>query len=158
MDCPLFDNHLQVAFVDRDQEVEALAAHASAEPFTDRVGPGRPNRSSKNSHSEACHFLIQPLGEDGVSVVDHETIGMVTRKRLTELLQGPFRSRMSGHVVVEDAAASPFHQHTNTYRFRKVAVTTTKKSQATMTWAWLWMKVSQRCLGSGVRAGPPPRR
>src|SRR5215831_8818608 len=36
---------------------------------------------------------------------------MVTRKRLTELLQGPFRSRMSGHVVVEDAAASHFHQH-----------------------------------------------
>src|SRR5215831_19080589 len=52
----------------------------------------------------------------------------------------------------------PTSINTNTYRFRKVAVTTTKKSQATMTLAWLWMKVSQRCLGSGVRAGPPSRR
>src|SRR5262249_11211354 len=101
MDYPLGDRHLQMAFVDRDQEVEALAAQASAEPFTDCVGPGRPNRSSKHSHSQACHFLIQPLGEDGVSVVDHETIGMVTRKRLTELLAGSIpqsdeRSRCSG--------------------------------------------------------------
>src|SRR5262249_31339815 len=52
----------------------------------------------------------------------------------------------------------PTSINTNTYRFRKVAVTTTKKSQATMTLAWLWMKVSQRCLRSGVRAGPPSRR
>src|SRR5215469_17158511 len=37
---------------------------------------------------------------------------------------------------------------------RKVAVTTTKKSHATITLAWLWTKVSQRCLGSGVRTGP----
>src|SRR5215469_13778070 len=74
MDYPLGDRYLQMAFVDRDQEVEALAAQASAEPFTDCVGPGRPNRSSKHSHSQACHFLIQPLGEDGVSIVDHETI------------------------------------------------------------------------------------
>src|SRR5262245_13424613 len=94
MDYPFGDRYLQMAFVDRDQEVEALAAQASAEPFTDCVGPGRPNRSSKHSHSQACHFLIQPLGEDGVSIVDHETIGMATRKRLTELLQGPFRCRM----------------------------------------------------------------
>ena len=65
MGCPLFDKHLQMAFVDRDQEVEALAAQASAQPFTDGVCPGRPNGSSKNSHSEARHFLVQPPGEDG---------------------------------------------------------------------------------------------
>ena len=67
-DCPL-DNHLQMAFVDRDQVVEALAAQASPEPFTDRIGSRRPNRCPKNSHSEARHFHIQLLGEDGVPVV-----------------------------------------------------------------------------------------
>src|SRR5215471_16860884 len=94
VDCPLFDSHPQMTFVDRDQEVDALAAQASAEPFTDRVGPGRPNGSSNNPHSEARQFLIQALGEDGVPVVDHETIGMIARKCLAELLQGPFRSWM----------------------------------------------------------------
>src|SRR5215831_10152185 len=121
-----------MAFVDRDQEVEALAAQASAQPFTNRVGPGRPNGSSKNSHSQARHFLIQPLGEDGVPVVNHETIGMIARKRFAELLQGPFRIWMSGHVVVEDSAV-PISINTNTYRFRNAAVTTTKKSHTTMT-------------------------
>jgi hypothetical protein len=38
-----------------------------------------------------------------------------------------------------------------------VAVTTTKKSHATITLAWLRTKVSQRCLGSGVRTGPSRR-
>src|SRR5215472_10921123 len=92
MHYPLGDRHLQMTFVDRDQEVEALAAQASAEPFTDRIGSRRPNRCPKNSHAEARHFHIQLLGEDGVPVVDHETIGMIAWKRLTELLQGPFRS------------------------------------------------------------------
>src|SRR5688500_4098949 len=45
----------------------------------------------------------------------------------------------------------------NTYSVRNVAVTTTKKSQAAIPWAWLRTKVSQRCFGSGVRAGPPQR-
>ena len=80
MDCPLFDNHLQMAFVERDQEVEALAAQASAEPFTDRIGSRRPNRCPKDSHSEARRFRIQLLGEDGVLVVDHETTSMIARQ------------------------------------------------------------------------------
>jgi hypothetical protein len=36
---------------------------------------------------------------------------MIAWERLAELLQGPFRSRMSGHAVVEDSAGSHFHQH-----------------------------------------------
>src|SRR5215472_11718184 len=111
MDYPLCDRHLQMALVDRDQEVEALAPQACAQPFTDCVGPGRPNRSSKNSHSAVRHFLIQLLGEDGVPLVDHKTIGMIARKCLAELLQRPFRSRMSGHVVGEDTTASDLHPH-----------------------------------------------
>src|SRR5262245_8958250 len=101
MDYPLCDRHLQMAFVDRDQEVEALAPPASAQPFTDCVGPGRPNRSSKNSHSAVRHFLIQLLGEDGVPVVDHKTIGMIARRCLAELAaasipQSDERSRCGG--------------------------------------------------------------
>lgn len=39
-----------------------------------------------------------------------------------------------------------------------MAVMTTKKPQATITLARLWTKVSQRCLGSGARTGPPRRK
>ena len=41
------DSHLQMAIVNRDQEVQALAARASDEPFTDRVRPERPSQSSR---------------------------------------------------------------------------------------------------------------
>src|SRR5215472_699444 len=58
MDYPLCDRHLQMAFVDRDQEVEALAPQASTQPFTDCVGPGRPNRSSKNCGSRKFWNII----------------------------------------------------------------------------------------------------
>src|SRR5215831_11637545 len=47
---------------------------------------------------------------------------------------------------------------TNTYRVRKVAVTTVNRSQAMITLAWFRTKVSQCCLGSGVRTGPPTFR
>src|SRR5215472_17707542 len=157
MDSPLCDRHLQMALVDRDQEVEALAPQACAPPLTDCVGPGRPKRSSKNSHSAVRHFLIQLLAEDGVPVVDNKTIGMIARKCLAELLQRPFRSRMSGHVVVADTTASDLHQQ-EYVQVSKSGCDHDEKSQATMTLAWLWPKVSQRCFGSGVRTGPPSRR
>ena len=51
MDSPIFDSHLQVALVERDHEVQTIAPEAAGEPLTYRVGPGRPVRSSKNSHS-----------------------------------------------------------------------------------------------------------
>ena len=51
VDSPIFDSHLQVALVERDHEVQTIAPEAAGEPLTYRVGPGRPVRSSKNSHS-----------------------------------------------------------------------------------------------------------
>ena len=44
-------------------------------------------------------------------VVDHEPIRMVARKRLPELLQGPLRGRLSGHVLVENSSCSQFDDH-----------------------------------------------
>ncbi len=46
VDGPLLDNRLQVALAEWDQEIEALATEAAAEPLTYRVGPGRPHRRS----------------------------------------------------------------------------------------------------------------
>lgn len=77
---------------ERDQEVQRLATEAAAEPLTYRVGPGRPDRSSKNSHSEVRHLFVELLGEAAISVVEC----------FAELLQRPFRRRMGGDIVMED--------------------------------------------------------
>ena len=111
VDSPLFDGHLQMTLVERDQEVQALAAQASADPFTYRVGSGRTNGSSKNSPSQVRHLFVELFGKDAVRLVDHEPMRMVARKGLPELLQDPFRTRMCGHVVMENPSGSQFHQH-----------------------------------------------
>ena len=71
------------------------------------MGSRRPNGSPKNSHSEARHFPIQLLGEDGVPVVDHEAIGMIAWNRLAALLRDPFRRRMSDHAGAEGFGGFP---------------------------------------------------
>ena len=78
---PLFDSHLQMAFIERDQRVEAPAPQASAQRSQTACALG-PNGNSEDSHSEAHHSLVQPPGQDGVGVpvADHETIGMIARK------------------------------------------------------------------------------
>src|SRR3990172_6168358 len=102
-----------MALAEWNQEVQALAPQASAQPFTYGVGPGRPNRSSKYSHSEVRHMPVEFLGEDAVPVMDHKSVRTVCRKCLPELLQRPFRRRVGGDVVMENPPRAQFQDHTD---------------------------------------------
>src|SRR5438128_7490506 len=75
MDSPSFDSHLQMALVERDHEVQTLAPEAAAEPLTYRVGPGRPVRSSKNSHSEVRHLPAPSLFRFSLEIEMHPFFG-----------------------------------------------------------------------------------
>jgi hypothetical protein len=86
MDTPVFDAHPQMALVEWDQEVETLAAKASAEPFAYGVCHGRPHGNSKDSHPEVRHRLVQFPREDAVPIMDQESIGVVAGQCLSELL------------------------------------------------------------------------
>jgi hypothetical protein len=156
VDSPLLGRDLQTAFVERDQSVQTLAAKTSTEPFAYGVRQRRPHRRSRDSYSEVRQLLVQCLGVDAIPVMDHEPIRMVARKRLPELLQGPLRRGMGGYVVMQNPSCSQFQDH-EYIKDTELAVITTKKSHAMITLAWLRTKVSQRCLGSGVRRGPPWR-
>src|SRR5678816_4759060 len=57
------------------------------------------------------HASVQILGKDAVPVVDQESIGMLVRKRLAKLLQGPLRGWVGSHVLVENSPCSQFHNH-----------------------------------------------
>jgi len=43
--------------------------------------------------------------------MDQKTVRMFLRKRLAELLQRPFSTRMRGHIVMKDLAPAQFHNH-----------------------------------------------
>ncbi len=86
VDGPLFDAHLQMALTEWDQQVQTLATKAAAEPLTCRVGPGRPDRSSKNPHTQVRHLPVEVAGKDAFPVVDQEAIRMSAWQRLPQLL------------------------------------------------------------------------
>src|SRR4029450_153538 len=111
MDSPLFDSHFQVALGERNEEVQALSAQASTQTLAHGVCFGRPYRCSQYSHTHSLHASVQVLGKDAIPVVDHESIGMLVRKRLAKLLQGPLRRWVGSHVLVENSPCPDLYNH-----------------------------------------------
>ena len=100
-----------MALVERDQEVQALAASCSAEPLTYAICHWCPHGSSKNPRTKVRHRLVQFSREDAVAVVDQEAIRMAARQGLSELLQGPFRSWVGGNVVMNKLPGAQLQDH-----------------------------------------------
>jgi hypothetical protein len=55
--------------------------------------------------------MVESSGEDGVVIMEDKPVSMVRRYSLAQLLEGPGGSWMSGHVKVNKAARSVFHNH-----------------------------------------------
>lgn len=69
------------------------------------------------------------------------------RQCIPELQEGPFPARMSGHIVMENSTRSQFQDH----EYVKDTETGRNHDEEIA-------RHGQRCLGSGVRAGPPRGR
>src|SRR5215475_4927681 len=111
VDRPIPNRHLQMAFVERKQEVETFATKAAAESFAHRVRLWGPHWRPQNPYTQIGKTLVDIRREDAVAIVDDETIRMIARQRFPELLQRPFRRRMGSDVVVENLAGSDLHDN-----------------------------------------------
>ena len=60
---------------------------------------------SEYSQTESLKGRIQITGVDAVEVVNNESVALFSSDALTELLQRPFRRRMTGHVAVQNLAS-----------------------------------------------------
>src|SRR5262249_61313309 len=96
---PIPNSHLQMAFVEWNQEVETFATKAAAESFAHRVRLRGPQRRPQNPYTQIGKTLVDIRREDVVAIVDDETIRMIARQGFPELLQRPFRRGMGGDVV-----------------------------------------------------------
>ena len=76
---PRSENELEMAFMERNQEIQALATQALAQAFAHRIRFRRSHRCPYYSHTRAGYLLVQFLGEDAIPVVNHESIGMLAR-------------------------------------------------------------------------------
>src|SRR5215831_1827193 len=109
VDRPIPNRHLQMAFVERKQEVETFATKAAAESFAHRVRLGGPQRRPQNPYTQIGKTSVDIRREYAVAIVDDEAVGMVARQRFPELLQRPFRRGMGRGVEVENLAGSDLH-------------------------------------------------
>ena len=91
VDRPIANGHLQMAFVEGNQEVETLATKAAAQPLAYRVRLRGSHRRPQNPHPQIGKALVDFLSKDAIAIVDDEAARMVARQRFPELLQRPFR-------------------------------------------------------------------
>src|SRR5215471_16903291 len=106
VDRPIPNRHLQMAVVERKQEVETFATKAAAESFAHRVRLWGPRRRPQNPYTQIGKTSVDIRREHAVAIVDDEAVRMVTRQRFPELLQRPFRRGMGRDVEVENPAGS----------------------------------------------------
>ena len=107
MHSPFVDNHPQMAFVDRNEEVQALTTQASAKAFANGVCLRCPHGRSQDPNTQVRHLLVEFRRENAISIVDDELIRMIAWQRLSELLKRPLCGRMGGYIGMENASATP---------------------------------------------------
>jgi hypothetical protein len=54
--------------------------------------------------------VVQLLREDTITVMQQESVGMVSGNRFAELLQGPRRCRMRCDIGMQDAASAAYQR------------------------------------------------
>jgi len=102
IDSLLLDCHLQVAFVERDQDVQTLAVKAFAVVFTYRAYRGRPNRRSGGQSRTGGESVVSPTpGKTNTSGLRKLAV-VTTKERQSLPKEVDFRRRESRSNQVED--------------------------------------------------------
>jgi hypothetical protein len=100
---PFPQHSTKVPLVERDQKIQALAAHGPNQPFAKRIGLWRLRRSAQHSYSDALHqFLIDFRRENRIAIMDHKAMRILAGQCLAKLLQRPLGRRMSSDIAVQN--------------------------------------------------------
>ena len=93
----------QVAFAQDEDMVQTLTPDRADEPFREGVLPRALGRGQHFPDSQAFHSLPKRVTVDRVAIAEEVGRRGVVRERLHDLLGGPGRGGMLGHVEVNDA-------------------------------------------------------
>src|SRR5919204_2440124 len=108
---PLVKDAAQVAFCQRNHQVQALPPQCAQESLTKAIGFGTPHWSFQHPEPEVAHGLVEVVREDPVAVMDEELVPMVSRHRFAELLYCPLGRGMHRHVAMQNPTRGVLHQH-----------------------------------------------
>ena len=90
--------------MEHDHMVQALAPNGTNDPFDVRPLPGRSRCGQYLVDPHICDLLLEFLPEDGVAIAQQVARDLLKRKRLQQLLFGPFRRWMGGHIEMKNAS------------------------------------------------------
>src|SRR5262249_8390652 len=100
-----------MSLIDRDQEIEILAADCSHQSLTKRIRLGRSDRCLQRLDTKSFQRRIRGVRENTIPIMDYERMGMIRSKELAELLDGPFCGWMGGDVGVQNPSRADLHGH-----------------------------------------------
>jgi hypothetical protein len=106
---PLREDASQVAVRQGNQVIQAFPSQCANEPFTKGVCLRTSWWRFQHPQPEVVDRLVKLRGENAITVMDEEAIGMVRRDRFAQLLERPVCCGMRGHIGMEDPARRVFH-------------------------------------------------
>src|SRR6516165_9029134 len=87
MSHPLFENSPQVALIERNQEIQTLAPHASHQAFAESIRLGRSEGRFQNAQAHRLQGRVELGRVNAAAVVDEEPVGFLSRPDFAELLK-----------------------------------------------------------------------
>ena len=95
--------------VDRNDEVQALAASTADPAFAYRIRLGRLAWSLQHGPPQRSQSRVQISGIDTIPIMDDESISFVAGDAFSKLLQRPIGSRMSGDIEMTNTPSCDFN-------------------------------------------------
>ncbi len=89
---------------ERDQIVQTFAADSADRAFANTVRLRRSNGRLEDMRTQTPDRIVETAREFGVPVADQESVPVISRDGLPELLKCPVPRRMSGDVEVKNPA------------------------------------------------------
>src|SRR5712692_6049412 len=108
---PLFEKAPQVPLVERNQKIQAFAAHCTYCSLTESVRLGSLKRCLQYPQIHRLQSKIELGRVDAVPIVECKPVGLVTSDHFAELLERPGCRGIRSDIAVSNPAGSHFHDH-----------------------------------------------
>ena len=93
-----------MTLVDYDHVIETFSTYGANHSFDKWILPWRARCSQDFLNAHTFDASLKRMTINSIAIADQEPWRFVKRKRLDDLLRGPFGSRVSRYIEVHDAA------------------------------------------------------
>ena len=126
---PFGEDLSEVALVERDHPVEALAPYGADQPFTERIRLRRPHGRLQDGQPHGRDGGVHGRRKDPSAVMRQISMRALTGDCHAKLLDRPLRCRLLGHIPMDHSSRADVKDEEDIENAKEAAMVT-KKSQA----------------------------